>query len=82
MKSNEPPTNPAPADPPPNPRPKVGVRKRLAHWRVEIDGVTWRFAFDPSTNQIAVRRRCRREVRVISAKELIDALKGQRLLPL
>lgn len=67
------------------PRPeRVRRRARQAHWRVRIGETEWRFAFQPDSNVITIRKRGQRKAneRTITMPELIEALAGQKLLPI
>lgn len=59
-------------------------RKRKAHWTAAIGVKEFRFSFDPQANVITVRKRGTRKAsaRTITMPELVEALAGQKLLPL
>lgn len=58
------------------------TRHRKARWEVTVGDVRWKFAFDPASNLIVVRKYGCRKSRTITAAELLSALDGQKLLPL
>lgn len=57
-------------------------RKRRAHWRGVLRGIQYSFTYKPADGRIIIRRYRSRTTRTITMGELLEALQGQRLLPL
>ena len=59
-------------------------RNRKAHWQTMIGTTEWRFSLDPVVGIITIRKRFFRKssARTITMPELIEALAGQKLLPM